>query len=1174
MMGAEKALFSRPRCSYHVYLSYRGKEIIMNFINLLHTALTDVGIQTFKKHSEARKIKIVGSELQKAVKESRISIIVFSKDYAYSRRCLDELVNILERKQTAGHMILPVFYRVDPSHVRKQTGSYAEAFHKYEEQTMVETVERKTEHIAKVKIWKASLKEVANMAGIVLEDGDELKFIQEIVEDIWGKLSRKVLSFAPYPVGIYPRVKEISFWLQDSSTNSRTLMIYGEPGIGKTTIAKALFNLHCDRFQCSSFLADIREIAKESCGLISLQKNLLSDLLKEDKIDLSDIDRGASMIKECLVHKKFLLVLDDVDDLNQLKGILDSRDWIPPGSKVILTTTNERLLNPHDACVMYENKKLDNHEALQLFSLHTFGQDHPVKEYMKQSKQIVKHCRGVPLALQVLASSLRGGSIDMWEDAIKKLERYSECHNHKFLELSYEALPDDHDKNVFLDIACFFVGKDKDYTIKVLDDCGFHATAEIQNLSDRYLLTVTPDNKLMMHQLLQEMGKEVICRESPIEPGERSRIWHHKDAPNILQEDTVTESIEGLVLKMRGSDESKPERHESISKRPYFDDSQSTSTLTLKKKSSKRLCLGFFSWRQGNSVSTRSQTVQTEAGMSAKAFSKMQELRYLELENVQLSGTFEGFPKKLRWMCWYGFQLTSFPSGFPHENLVVLEMRNSNLHQTWEGAKSLRSLKILDLGQSHCLMKTPDFSGLPNLERVILEDCISLVKVHESIGRLHKLLVLNLNGCESLRKLPRKIGEIKSLEELTLCGCSKLEFSTIVRNSKFLQVLPWNVTNRDQFASKAEKPISSYSLPAKSVYSIFWSRMSTWPKSAGSMSEVFQINLQSLDISHCNLIDAIIPYDLSVLSSLKYLSLRGNPISTLPESLKSLTMLQSLQLADCTKLQWIPELPLSLQILNARNCRSLSRVTNLPNFMRSLDLLLENCEKLVEVQGVFKLDPVEDIDDILDLSCLDNLEARAVDVELCNYLTSTKSKGPVQGLYEFGIHNMFVSGGKVPTKFNAINTGNSIAFTVPQLPNIKIQGFEICIAYAEYYEECFSERQFMKVSNKTKGIKWIYGPTVFGTAGPGNPMLWFSHWMFGDRLESGDQVVVSLSMSCLVREFGVHLVFSEQREEDTLSEIAKEGGRHRPCYSLQHAIGGDLSPYELSSGVYHLSIYS
>ncbi|KAK6805222.1 hypothetical protein RDI58_003007 [Solanum bulbocastanum] len=1175
MMRAEKASVSRPRCSYHVYLSYRGQEISMNFINILHTALTDVGIQTFKRHSEARKGKIVGSELQKAVKESRISIIVFTEDYGYSRRCLDELVSILERKQISGHMILPVFYRVDPSHIRKQRESYAKAFHNYEEQIMAKKVERRNEHIAKIKIWRSSLTEVANMAGIVLEDGDELKFIQEIVEDIWGKLSRKVLSFAPYPVGIYSRVKEINFWLQDNSTNSCTLMIYGEPGIGKTTIAKALFNLHCDRFQCSSFLGDIREIAKESYGLINLQKNLLSDLLKEDKIDLNDIDRGASTIKEYLVHKKFLLVLDDVDDLNQLKGLLDSRDWIPPGSKVIITTTNEHLLNPLDACVMYECKRMNNHEALKHFSLHAFGQDHPVKEHMKHSKQIVKHCRGLPLALQVLASSLRGGNIDMWEGAIQKLERYSECHNHKVLELSYEALPDDHDKNVFLDIACFFVGKDKDYTIKVLDECGFHATAEIQILIDRYLLTVTPDNKLMMHQLLQEMGKEVICRESPIEPGKRSRIWHQKDALSVLHEETVTESIEGLVLKMCGSDESKPDRHESISKRPYFNDSQSTSTLTLQKNSSKRLGVGFLSWGQGNSVSARSQTVQNEAGMSAKAFSKMQELRYLELENVQFSGTFEGFPKKLRWLRWYGrFQLTSFPNGFPHENLVVLEMSNSNLHQTWEGAKSLRSLKILDLGHSHSLMKTPDFSGMPNLARVILEDCINLVKLHESIGRLHKLLVLNLKGCESLKKLPRKIWEIKSLQELTLCGCSKLELSRIMRNGNFLQALTRDVTNRDQFSSKAEKPICSDPLSAKSVYSIFWSWMSLWPKSAGSMSDIFRITLQSLDISHSNLTDTRIPYDLSVLSSLKYLSLRGNPICTLPGSLKSLTMLQSLQLADCTRLQWIPELPLSLQILNASNCRSLNKVTNLPNFMRSLDLHLENCEKLVEVQGVFKLDPIEDIDDILDLCCLDNLEVRAVDVELCNYLSSTKSKCPVQGLYEFGIHNIYIPGGKVPPKFSNISTGSSIDFTVPPLPNAKIQGLNICVAYAECLEECFSERHFIKVSNKTKGIKWIYGPTIFGIAGPGNPMLWFSNWKFGNQLERGDQVVVSLSMSCLVKEFGVYLVCSEQSEEEEETLFKNAEGCGCLSYPLQHAIGGDLSPYELSSGVYHLSIYS
>lgn len=171
MMGAEKASFSRPRCSYHVYLSYRGQEISMNFINLPHTELTRVGLRTFKKHGEARKGKSVGSELHKVFKEARISIIVFSEDYAYSRRCLDELVNILERKHSGSHMILPVFYHMDPSHVRKQTGSYAKAFHNYEEQIMGEKGERRNEQIAKVKIWRASLKEVANMAGIVLEDG-------------------------------------------------------------------------------------------------------------------------------------------------------------------------------------------------------------------------------------------------------------------------------------------------------------------------------------------------------------------------------------------------------------------------------------------------------------------------------------------------------------------------------------------------------------------------------------------------------------------------------------------------------------------------------------------------------------------------------------------------------------------------------------------------------------------------------------------------------------------------------------------------------------------------------------------------------------------------------------------------------------------------------------------
>lgn len=153
----------------HVYLSYRGTDTCLEFIDLLHRELTCAGFQTFKKHNQLERGKICGPEWRKAVKDSRVSIIIFSKDYAYSRGCLDELVNILERKKNAGHMILPVFYNVDPSHVRKQTGCYRDAFLKYEEQCAT-VMGEKMECTARVKKWRASLKEAADLAGMVLED--------------------------------------------------------------------------------------------------------------------------------------------------------------------------------------------------------------------------------------------------------------------------------------------------------------------------------------------------------------------------------------------------------------------------------------------------------------------------------------------------------------------------------------------------------------------------------------------------------------------------------------------------------------------------------------------------------------------------------------------------------------------------------------------------------------------------------------------------------------------------------------------------------------------------------------------------------------------------------------------------------------------------------------------
>ena len=148
-------------CRYHVFLSFRGEDTRKTFTDHLYTALVSAGFHTFRDDDEVERGEGIKLELQKAIKHSRTSVIVFSKNYASSRRCLDELVMILERKRiSADHVVLLVFYDVDPSDVRKQTGSLAKAFARHQ----------KTQPSNRVKEWRKALAEVADLAGMVLQN--------------------------------------------------------------------------------------------------------------------------------------------------------------------------------------------------------------------------------------------------------------------------------------------------------------------------------------------------------------------------------------------------------------------------------------------------------------------------------------------------------------------------------------------------------------------------------------------------------------------------------------------------------------------------------------------------------------------------------------------------------------------------------------------------------------------------------------------------------------------------------------------------------------------------------------------------------------------------------------------------------------------------------------------
>ncbi|GAU33924.1 hypothetical protein TSUD_357230 [Trifolium subterraneum] len=151
---------STSQKKYDVFISFRGEDMRETFTSHLHYVLYKQNIITYIDDNLIKGDEI-GSALSQAIQDSRISLIIFSKNYATSKWCLNELLKILECRKFHGQVVIPVFYNIDPSDLRKQTGSYGEAFAKYEREVM-----NNNESFANtVSQWRIALAEVANIPG-------------------------------------------------------------------------------------------------------------------------------------------------------------------------------------------------------------------------------------------------------------------------------------------------------------------------------------------------------------------------------------------------------------------------------------------------------------------------------------------------------------------------------------------------------------------------------------------------------------------------------------------------------------------------------------------------------------------------------------------------------------------------------------------------------------------------------------------------------------------------------------------------------------------------------------------------------------------------------------------------------------------------------------------------
>ncbi|KDO42460.1 hypothetical protein CISIN_1g040862mg, partial [Citrus sinensis] len=369
---------------------------------------------------------------------------------------------------------IPVFYRVDPSHVRKQIGSFGVSFSELEEKFP-----------EKMQRWRSALTEAANLSGF---------------DSLQNEL-----------VGVESRVEEIESLLGAAPL----LGIWGIGGIGKTTIARVIFNRISRNFEGSCFLENVREESQKPGGLASLQQKLLSEVLKDVNV-IPHIDLNFRRLS----RRKVLIVLDDVTCFNQIESLVGSLDRLLPESRILITTRNKQM------------KGFGDDHALELFNRHAFRQNLVDVDYKELSDKVINYAQGVPLALKILGCYLFERKREVWENAIKKLKNFLHQNILDVLKISYDGLDND-EKNIFLDVACFFKGEDVYLAKKFLEASGFYPEIGISILVDKSLIAINPYNKITMHDLLQELGREIVRQEST-NPGNRTRLWHHEDIYEVL----------------------------------------------------------------------------------------------------------------------------------------------------------------------------------------------------------------------------------------------------------------------------------------------------------------------------------------------------------------------------------------------------------------------------------------------------------------------------------------------------------------------------------------------------------------------------------------------------------------------------------------------------------------
>ncbi|CAN1195513.1 Disease resistance protein L6 [Linum perenne] len=690
------------------------------------------------------------------------------------------------------------------------------------------------------------------------------------------------------------------------SQGVKVVGLHGMGGIGKTTLATTVYNKVSAHFDRYSFVKDIRETQKQHGALI-LQKNLISDILKMDSV--GTIVEAKKIIRERVAQFKIFVVLDDIDEKFDFEEVLGNSKSFASGSRFIVTSRDIKVLRRLSGgqSKLYKVQGMSLIHSLQVFCKHAFKKDSPQSGFEELSNAIISTAGGLPLTLKVIGSLLYQEEEVVWKEKLKQLRKIPEEEVMERLKISYDGLRYEA-QQIFLDIACFYIGENKGFPSYMWSGCNFHPILYVNILVQRSMLEIGDDNVFLMHDQLRDMGREIVRREDIEHPWMRSRIWSNKEAQELL-------------LNNKGTDKIKAIRIENT----HFSDVDLESTY----------------------------------------FTNLSELRYFRGKGVKLIGDFTNLLPNLKWMRLRNFLYEDSgdcKATFSVKYLNILDVSSSSEYD-FTHMKEANKLKVLILGDGLKMSKLLEFPKSGSLE--ILDIEFSNKEEDLKIEKLRNLKVLILKDYCKIGKIKGgTIGMMKELRELNLCGIS-CDYNTFrqtivdIQELSSLQILNVHSHHLVNVLKGIKLPKSLKKLNTSSgfanveelldleEFTIFGSEATTElaiPPAASSRGGdttnstiipwINSSKLKSMELKRMKRITMVESKDTLLPSSLTKLTIYSVYSERIP-NLKNLRNLTKLKIEECPNLEEIQGMGglKSLRVLRIERAKELTSIHGLGNLM-------------------------------------------------------------------------------------------------------------------------------------------------------------------------------------------------------------------------------------------------